>query len=117
MRAKIATFALILGLGGLGGYAMSSNGTATQPSAQSAEPATKVIRRTVHKKPPRRKRNAARSQPVSQSLSSQPVSTGSSGGSSGYSPVSSGSSGSGGGGESEGYEHEGGEGGGEGGDD
>ena len=34
LRIKIAAFALVLGLGGLGGYAMSSNRAATQKAAQ-----------------------------------------------------------------------------------
>jgi hypothetical protein len=127
-RTKIAALAVVLGLGGLGGYAMSENRRATPQASPSPVPTTQVIRRTVHKKPKHR-RSATPSPGASaaRSLTSAPVSSGSSGSSSSP-PVSTGSSGSGGGavhtgtsgsggGESEGGgEHEGGGEGGEGGD-
>jgi hypothetical protein len=101
-RMKIAAAALVLGLGGLGGYAISSS-RAPQAAAGAPAEGTKVIRRTVHPKarkaagPPV---GAARNTLAS---SSAPVSTGSSGsssssGSSGAGPVRTGSSGSSGGG-------------------
>lgn len=126
-RTKIAVLAVVLGLGGLGGYAMSSNRKVTNAAATtSSTPATKVIRRTIHKKP--KHQRSAGGNPgatAARSLTSAPVSSGSSGSSSSP-PVSTGSSGSGGGGavhtgtsgsgggESEGGgEHEGGGGGGD----
>lgn len=118
-RSKIAVLVVVLGLGGLGGYAMSSNRKATQTATTTSAPATKVIRRTIHKKPKHR-HAAGTPGAVSRSLTSAPVSTGSSGsssstpvstgssGSGGGGAVSTGTSGSGGGGESEGGgEHEG----------
>ena len=121
-RTKIALLAIVLGLGGLGGYAMSSNRRADTATTTPAAPPTKVIRRTVHVKPkhPRHAQAAAApptaltSTPVSSGTSgassSAPISTGSSG-SGGGAPVSTGTSG-GGGGEG-GGEHEGGDGGGD----
>ena len=97
-RTKIAVLAVVLGLGGLGGYAMSSNRRATQQVSTPAVPTTQVIRRTVHKKP--KHTRSAGSNPgvtAARSLTSAPVSSGSSGSSSSP-PVSTGSSGSGGGG-------------------
>ena len=49
LRIKIAAFALAVGLGGLGGYAMSSNKNPQANSPVLAE-GTKVVRRTVHAK-------------------------------------------------------------------
>lgn len=132
LRIKIAAFALAVGLGGLGGYAMSSSKNPQGDSGVLTE-GTKVVRRTVHAKRPKVKavpqaraaakaRHALASDPVSTgtsgsgssgSSSSRPVNTGSSGSSGGGSsqpPVSTGSSGgaSGGGGDAEGGggEHE-----------
>ena len=52
LRTKIAALAVALGLGGLGGYAISSN--KAQQHAVAVTPAgTKVIRRTIHAKPHR----------------------------------------------------------------
>ncbi len=126
-RMKIAVLATVLGLGALGGYAMSSNRRADSVTTTSAVPATKVIRRTVHAKPPKHPRHsraaaappvALTSSPVSSgtsgsSSSSAPVSTGTSGSGGGGGPVSTGTSGSGGGGGEGGGEHEGGDGGGD----
>ncbi len=112
----IAAFAVVLGLGGLGGYAMSQNRASTPKASSDAATGTQVIRRTVHLKP-KHKANGAGSagagSPLaasSGSLTSQPISTGSSGASSSApstSPVRTGSSGGGGGGGGE-REHEGG---------
>ena len=122
LRIKIATFALALGLGGLGGYAMSSSKNSQSPTGVLAE-GTKVVRRTVHAKRPKQKtlpqaraatKHALASEPVSTgssgsassgSSSGRPVHTGSSGssghsGGSGHKPVNTGSSGSSGGGSS-----------------
>lgn len=108
LRIKIAAFALVLGLGGLGGYAMSSNRAATQKAASAPTPTTQVIRRTVHVKPKHQHQAQAAGPPHSSPPSSQassptsmPVSTGSSGASSAapsHSPVTTGASGGGGGG-------------------
>ena len=49
-RTKIAVLAVVLGLGGLGGYAMSSSRKVHQATT-AAVPTTQVIRRTVHEKP------------------------------------------------------------------
>jgi hypothetical protein len=98
-RTKTAVLAVVLGLGGLGGYAMSANRRAAVRVNTPAVPTTQVIRRTVHKKP-KHKRSAG-STPgatAARSLTSAPVSSGSSGSSSSAPPVSTGSSGSGGGG-------------------
>lgn len=115
-RMKIAAFALVMGLGGLGGYALSAQQAARVPAVGT--PKTQVVRRTVHAKPKDVKAGAARAggggNPApstatsgsSDSFVSSPVSTGSSGSSShqpsgGHSPIntgSSGSSGNGGGG-------------------
>ncbi len=100
-RTKIAVLTVVLGLGGLGGYAMSANRRAADQSATTtpAVPTTQVIRRTVHKKP--KHQRSAGSNPgatPARSLTSAPVSSGSSGSSSSSPPVSTGSSGSGGGG-------------------
>ncbi len=99
LRIKIATFALALGLGGLGGYAMSQSKNSQDSNGVLAE-GTKVVRRTIHAKKPKpkpmdvRQARAARNQ----ALASEPVSTGSSGstssGSSSSRPVHTGSSGS-----------------------
>lgn len=107
LRTKIAAFALVLGLGGLGGYAMSSNRTATEQAVSAPTPTTQVIRRTVHVKPKRQHQAQAAGPPHSSpttsqasSLTSTPVSTGTSGASStapSHSPVQTGSSGGGGG--------------------
>jgi len=103
MRIKIATFALALGLGGLGGYAMSSNKNSQDPNGVLTA-GTKVVRRTVHAKKPKpspkdvAQARAARNQALASQRASVPVSTGSSGstssGSSSGSPVHTGSSGS-----------------------
>ena len=122
LRMKIAAFALALGLGGLGGYAISSSKD-RQPTSGVVAEGTKVVRRTVHAKKPKpnakhlaRARSAAHHAPASTSepvstgssgsgsssgSSSAPVhtrSSGSSGGGSSQPPVSTGSSGAGGGG-------------------
>lgn len=95
-RTKIAALALVLGLGGLGGYAISSNPRAEKTTGTSV-PATEVIRRTVHAKPRRDKRARESAAAASRRLASRPVATGTSGSSSSsYSPVGSGTSGSGG---------------------
>jgi hypothetical protein len=104
MRIKIATFALALGLGGLGGYAISSNKNPQANNGVLAE-GTKVVRRTIHAKRPKPKAAPPHALAATrQALASQPVSTGSSGsassGSSSSSPVNTGSSGSSGGGSS-----------------
>lgn len=99
-RTKTAVLAVVLGLGGLGGYAMSANRRAADQAATTPSvPTTKVIRRTVHRKP-KHKRSAGSNPGASaaRSLTSTPVSSGSSGSSSSAPPVSTGSSGSGGGG-------------------
>ncbi len=98
-RSKIAALAIVLGLGGLGGYAISANRRAPDRVDPPAVPTTQVIRRTVHKKP--KHRRSAGSPPgatAGSSLTSTPVSSGSSGSSSSSPPVSTGTSGSGGGG-------------------
>ena len=98
-RTKVAVLAVVLGLGGLGGYAMSSSRKVHQATTAAAVPTTQVIRRTVHKKP--KHQPSAGSNPgaaAARSLTSAPVSTGSSGASSSSPPVSTGTSGSGGGG-------------------
>ena len=115
-RTKTAVLAVVLGLGGLGGYAMSASRKVDRATTTAAVPTTQVIRRTVHPKPKHNKRAAGANPGVTpaRSLTSTPVSTGSSGSASSSPPVSTGTSGSGGGGESDGGgEHEGG---GEGGD-
>ena len=105
-RIKLAAVALALGLGGLGGYAMSSNRAAThQAAAVTPTPTTRVIRRTVHVKPKHTQQAQSAAPPPSSpgtsqasSLTSAPVSTGSSGASSSapsHSPVHTGSSGGG----------------------
>jgi hypothetical protein len=99
LRMKIAAFALALGLGGLGGYAISS-GKSSQGSSGVVAEGTKVVRRTVHAKRPKLSAKTAPPARTSSTrdLASEPVSTGSSGsGSSGSSsgrPVHTGSSGS-----------------------
>jgi hypothetical protein len=96
---KIATFALALGLGGLGGYAISSSKDKPAGSGVVAE-GTKVVRRTVHvKKHKPKATDMARARAAQRhTRASEPVSTGSSGsessGSSGSAPVHTGSSGS-----------------------
>ena len=123
-RTRIAVLAVVLGLGGLGGYAISANRRVDSPTTTTASaPATKVVRRTVHVKPKRPKGVQATgsapatltSRPVSSSSSGSgssapPVSTGSSGSSSSH-PVTTGTSGSGGGGgeREDGGEREGGD--------
>ncbi|HEX5822124.1 MAG TPA: hypothetical protein VFY30_10205 [Solirubrobacterales bacterium] len=98
-RTKIAVLAVVLGLGGLGGYAMSANRRAADRVNTPVVPTTHVIRRTVHKKP-KHKRSAGSTPGATAagSLTSAPVSSGSSGSSSSSPPVSTGTSGSGGGG-------------------
>ncbi len=91
LRIKIATFALALGLGGLGGYAMSQSKNSQDGNGVLAE-GTKVVRRTIHAKKPKPTPKAvqqARAAASRRALASEPVSTGSSG------STSSGSSGSG----------------------
>ena len=99
LRMKIAGIALALGLGGLGGYAISSKND--QPATSGTLAGTKVVRRTVHAKRPKHKAELAHARArAAHSLTSAPVSTGSSGSSSSSSsgsPVSTGSSGSSGG--------------------
>lgn len=137
LRTKIAALTVALGLGGLGGYAISSN--KAQQHAVALTPAgTKVIRRTIHAKRHRAKASGPPHAAARRALASAPVSTGSSGsgyssgtavhtGSSGSSsshtpvhtgssgsggsshPVTTGSSGGGGGGEDRGGEREGGD--------
>jgi hypothetical protein len=99
-RTKIAVFAVVLGLGGLGGYAMSASRKVDRATTTAAVPTTQVIRRTVHPKPKHNKRAAGANPGVTpaRSLTSTPVSTGSSGSASSSPPVSTGTSGSGGGG-------------------
>ena len=122
-RTKFAVLATVLGLGALGGYAMSANRRADHTTTTSSVPPTKVIRRTVHVKPkrPRHVQAAAAAPPVA--MTSSPVSSGTSGAST-SAPVSTGTSGSGGGapvsthtsgagGGEGGGEHEGGDGGGD----
>jgi hypothetical protein len=95
LRMKIAGLAVALGLGGFAGYAISSdNGP---PAASGTLEGTKVVRRTVHAKRPKHKVGPAHARARSaHSLTSGPVSTGSSGSSSSSSsPVHTGSSGSG----------------------
>jgi hypothetical protein len=106
LRMKIAAFAVALGLGGLGGYAISATKTTPTATGTLAE-GTKVVRRTVHAKRPKVKTSGPPNGASTSSLSSAPISTGSSGSSSSGSgsgrPVqtgSSGSSGSSGGGSS-----------------
>ncbi len=99
LRMKITAFAVVLGLGALGGYAMGSNDQAAAPSASTPTPTTEVVRRTVHAKPKHRASGAG-SPTASQSgaPAARPVSTGTSGASgSSYSPVGTGTSGAGGG--------------------
>ncbi len=99
LRIKIATFALALGLGGLGGYAMSQSKNSQDSNGVLAE-GTKVVRRTIHAKKPKPKPMAIQEARAArnEALASQPVSTGSSGssssGSSSSRPVHTGSSGS-----------------------
>lgn len=100
LRMKIAGIAVALGLGGFAGYAISSKNA--PPAATGTLAGTKVVRRTVHAKRPKHKAKLAHAraraaQSHSESLASQPVSTGSSGAtssSSSGSPVHTGSSGS-----------------------
>ena len=97
LRMKIAAFAIALGLGGLGGYAVSSSKTPQATTATLAQ-GTKVIRRTVHAKRPKAKATRHSHAAAGHALASTPVSTGSSGagysGSSSSRPVSTGTSGS-----------------------
>ena len=105
LRIQIAAFAVALGLGGLGGYAISATKTSPTATGTLAE-GTKVVRRTVHAKRPKVKVKASGPPKgaSTNSLSSAPISTGSSGSSSSGSgsgrPVQTGSSGSSGGGSS-----------------
>jgi hypothetical protein len=102
---KITAFAVVLGLGGLGGYALSAQQAPQKTAADGAvRPQTKVIRRTVHTKPKVSKAPAASGS--GGSYIPPAASTATSGGSSVVSaPVSTGSSGGGGGGGG-GGEHE-----------
>ena len=97
LRMRIAAFAIALGLGGLGGYAVSSSKTPQATTATLAQ-GTKVIRRTVHAKRPKAKATRHSHAAAWHALASTPVSTGSSGagysGSSSSRPVSTGTSGS-----------------------
>jgi hypothetical protein len=109
LRTKIAAVTVALGLGGLGGYAMSSN-KAHHAAVAVTPTGTKVIRRTIHVKPHHPKaappshaaRTAMASTPVSTGSSGSgyssgtAVHTGSSGSSGSHTPVHTGSSGSGG---------------------
>jgi len=99
VRTKIGALALAAGLGGLGGFAISSNKASHKVAATTPLAGTKVIRRTIHAKPHRARPGQAHHARAGQHApTSQPVSTGSS--SSGYSsssgsaPVRTGSSGS-----------------------
>jgi hypothetical protein len=91
IRTRIAAFAVILGLGGLGGYAVSHNQAATQADKRALTPTTQVIRRTVHAKnkmPPAGAPPVAGT-PQSTLVASAPVSSGSSGSSSSSAPSTS----------------------------
>ena len=103
---KITAFAVILGLGGLGGYALSSQqAPQTTATAAAVKPKTQVVRRTVHAKAQAGKGPAATG--AGGSYSTPVASTASSGGGSAVSaPVSTGSSGGGGGGYGGGEESE-----------
>lgn len=96
IRTRIATYAVILGLGGLGGYAMSQNHASTGGSTASAPaPTTQVIRRTVHAKANKAAKDRASGGPpragasAPATLASRSVSTGSSGSSGSMSPAPS----------------------------
>lgn len=103
VRTKIAAITVALGLGGLGGYAISSNKSSKEVAVAPAAEGTKVIRRTIHAKRHRTRaashRQADRHATAGTALASEAVSTGSSGSGSAYSgssgsPVRTGSSGS-----------------------
>ena len=99
LRTKIAAITVALGLGGLGGYAISSSKSSKEVAVAPAAEGTKVIRRTIHAKRHRTKVAGPRHAAAGRALASESVSTGSSGSSSGYSgssgsPVGTGSSGS-----------------------
>ena len=89
-RIKIAAAAVVLGLGGLGGYALSSQPGPEASTAVTEKPKTQVVRRTVHVKPKAAPAasagggsyspSAATSSSGAGSYSPAPVSTGSSGG-------------------------------------
>ena len=99
LRTKVAAITVALGLGGLGGYAISSSKSSKEVAVAPAAEGTKVIRRTIHVKPHRTKAASPRHAAAGRALASESVSTGSSGSGSGYSgssgsPVRTGSSGS-----------------------
>ena len=99
LRTKVAAITVALGLGGLGGYAISSSKSSKEVAVAPAAEGTKVIRRTIHAKPHRTKAASPRHAAAGRALASESVSTGSSGSGSGYSgssgsPVRTGSSGS-----------------------
>ena len=99
LRTKIAAITVALGLGGLGGYAISSSKSSKEVAVAPAAEGTKVIRRTIHAKRHRTKAAGPRHAAAGRALASESVSTGSSGSGSGYSgssgsPVRTGSSGS-----------------------
>ena len=99
LRTKIAAITVALGLGGLGGYAISSSKSSKEVAVAPAAEGTKVIRRTIHAKRHRTKAASPRHAAAGRALASESVSTGSSGSGSGYSgssgsPVRTGSSGS-----------------------
>lgn len=92
IRMKIAAGATILGLGGLAGFAVSSNGAQNLPAVSTAaahqkpKVHTQVVRRTTHVRPnPKAGKDPSGSSPAPSATpvsapSSQPVSTHSSGG-------------------------------------
>ena len=90
LRTKVAAITVALGLGGLGGYAISSSKSSKEVAVAPAAEGTKVIRRTIHAKRHRTKAASPRHAAAGRALASESVSTGSSGSGSGY----SGSSGS-----------------------
>ena len=99
LRTKVAAITVALGLGGLGGYAISSSKSSKEVAVAPAAEGTKVIRRTIHAKRHRTKAASPRHAAAGRALASESVSTGSSGSGSGYSgssgsPVRTGSSGS-----------------------
>ena len=99
LRTKIAAITVALGLGGLGGYAISSSKSSKEVAVAPAAEGTTVIRRTIHAKRHRTKAASPRHTAAGRTLASEAVSTGSSGSGSGYSgssrsPVRTGSSGS-----------------------
>lgn len=100
-RMKITAFAVILGLGGLGGYALSSQqAPQTTATAADVKPKTQVVRRTVHAKP------KVDSTATAGGSYSTPVGSAAGSGGSAPAPVSTGSSGGGGYGGDDEEEHE-----------